>query len=464
MDEKIQLNLENDLLMLEENYWGKYLLNKFFIQIKTRKFRNEIPSYSFIDFTFSDYDQLQLQRENFPTIYHEYIHYIHEVSTIVGISSFYYQLYNLSIFTKYAINVKDSSDYPIISVEDKIIYNKIKRTLSSLEGGKASTLKDFRILKIDDIDMQDFVVDLPNLEAPVQIKIPVISFQAHNSVKDKFSTEYLYLGKIFLYEGIAHNLDKLVQVHQNFQPDANSKTSAEYLVMELVAKAIMPNIEMRDILEAASLSLSYLNCGQKFIEILEEVKATGSAKDTLVKVKVETSNYLEQYIANIDESLVDIISVFEGREHLKYATSYLKDIMVSASKRRIENPVFEIDISYSKEFTDLMDYATICPYMYEFADDFDELMRDFSGANVNKELGNSLMVLLAHIDYYLSAEQKKDYNHCCPFYTTCNERLRKTFPEQCRTKPRLSYDEMIKNPNSSVCAYSAGVAYTKHSA
>lgn len=68
-------NLDNFLAMLGDRYWGKYLLNRFFIHVKTGKRRDDIPSYDFENDNFSEDDQLKLQKDNFPAIFHEYIHY-----------------------------------------------------------------------------------------------------------------------------------------------------------------------------------------------------------------------------------------------------------------------------------------------------------------------------------------------------------------------------------------------------
>ncbi|WP_157255616.1 hypothetical protein [Pedobacter sp. Leaf41] len=59
-------NAYNDLHKLSEEYWRTNTLNKFFIQINTRKPISAVPSYDFHNFTFSGLDQLVLQRENFP--------------------------------------------------------------------------------------------------------------------------------------------------------------------------------------------------------------------------------------------------------------------------------------------------------------------------------------------------------------------------------------------------------------
>jgi len=53
MKEQELENAYNDLHKLSEEYWGTYSLNKFFIQINTRKPRSAVPSYDFEDYNLA---------------------------------------------------------------------------------------------------------------------------------------------------------------------------------------------------------------------------------------------------------------------------------------------------------------------------------------------------------------------------------------------------------------------------
>jgi hypothetical protein len=86
MESLTEQELEDVLFSIGPNYLGKYLMNKFFIQIKTTFRKKDIPSYDSEKHDFSRADQLAIQKQYQEVIHHENIHYVHEVSTImVGI-------------------------------------------------------------------------------------------------------------------------------------------------------------------------------------------------------------------------------------------------------------------------------------------------------------------------------------------------------------------------------------------
>lgn len=453
---KIKKDFEDALARLGDKYWGKYLLNRFFIQIKTRKRRIDIPSYNFEEDNFSVEDQLKLQKENFPAIFHEYIHYIHEVSTMAGTTNFYYQFVNRAYFSMSAVNTK-GSEFPTIDVDTLKMMKRTNSVFASLDGGNLHNIESIFILRIIDIQLNDFYAQLPNLGLPLKMKIPVINFEAFDKETEKYTNEELYLGKFYLYEGIAHNIDRLIQLEMGFTPVPASKISAEYLVMEKVAKHIVSDLNLREMLELATLSLSYLNCGEYFIGFLNEIAKSNNRDQTLNELKEETKFLLQERFMDFKETFEDLKGALKGRRTILNAVDYLSNLMIAGMSHRINNPVFEIDVVYSKRYSEIQKYVDMCPMMYEFDEDFDTFKRDYTGIN-SYDHGDDMLTLLGYLDYYYSAMAKIEI-HCCPLYTSCNHPLRKAKGDQCKSKPRLAYEDNIE---FGWCHYGLGVAYHKH--
>lgn len=449
-------DVEGVLAMLGDRYWGKYLLNRFFIQIKTGKKRSDIPSYNFGDDTFSEDDQLKIQKENFPAIFHEYIHYIHEVSTMVGTTNFYYQFVNRVYFSVFAVKTL-GSEYPTIDGDTLKFMNRTKLVLASLDGGNLHNIEDLVILRVTDFDLQDFYAQLPNLPHPLKMKIPVIMFEAFDKRNNKYTKEELYLGKFYLYEGIAHNIDRLIQLEMGGNLEPESKISAEYLVMEKVAKHIVPDISLREMLEVATLSLSYLNCGEYFIGFLNEIVKIDDRPQILKELKEETRLLLNERFLDFKESFENLKEALKGRKPLIHAVGHLAEVMITGMRHRIDNPVFEIDVVYSRRYNEIQNYITMCPMMYEFNEDFDTFKRDYAGTYLDN-IGDDMLTLLSYLDYYYSAMAKIE-THCCPLYTACNHPLRMAKGRQCKSKPRLAYEDKFEY---GWCHYGLGVAYHKH--
>ncbi|RKF37663.1 hypothetical protein BCY89_27685 [Sphingobacterium siyangense] len=441
------------LEMIDGEMWGSYLLNKFFIKINTRKSRGDIPSYDFTTNEFSIEDQIKLQKENYPAIYHEFIHYIHEITTMAGIVPFYYTFASIVSFTACEQNEK-SSDYPI---EPKDLLQRIKKTnniLLALDGTKLMETENLSIIQINNFELNNFIVDLPNLESPLEIMLPVVNIQVFDKkTKSSYHREFTF-GRLHIYEGLAQNIDRIVQQSFGVKPHPKRMLNFEYLFMEKIAKHIFSGIQQNHLLQIASLSLSYLNCSEYFIYFIERLKKSNNQEKELLKFKQETASLLRKQLPDFEETMTGVLNALSGRNEIQNAYGHLIDQMITGMKLRIENPVFEIDIVYSGVFNDLEKKVTMCPMMYTFnKESEDTFIRDYTGTNLENGLGGNMLILLCFIDYFKSAIANVK-EHICPLYTSCNHKLRQKKGHQCKTKPRLSFEDRF---NYGPCYYSAGI-------
>lgn len=448
--------LAQDLLAsLGEDYWGKYLINRFFIQIKTRKKRSDIPSYNFETNSFSREDQIKLQQENFPAIFHEYIHYLHELSTMAGNLNFYYQVINRAYFSMYAVKTS-GSDYPIIEIETLRLMNANTRVFQSLDGHRPNNLATIKILRITKIELVPFNAKLSNHPQQLAMRIPVLNFEAFNTETKVHYTDEFSFGKFYLYEGIAHHIENLTHAAVGSAAQKQSEISAEYLLMEKVAKFIVPDISERDMLEVATLSLSYMNCGEFFIGFLNDLASHYNRAEVLQGLKKRTQEVLKETLPDFIAQFQWLEGSVQGRQPLINAVGYLSKIMIANLKHRIANPLFDIDLIYSGGFNEILDYVKMSPMMYEFDEDFDTIQRDYAGTYLDA-IGNDMLTFLGYLDYFYAATKGVE-NHACPLYTSCNHPLRMAKGDQCKTKPRLAYEDESK---FGLCHYGLGVAYHK---
>ena len=99
--ESIEQQLELLIPILnKQQEWGTYYMGKFYFTIATNKKRIEVgltDSYTELDANI----QLQLQMENYPALFHEYIHYLHELSTVIGNVGLGIDLSGKAIFTNW---------------------------------------------------------------------------------------------------------------------------------------------------------------------------------------------------------------------------------------------------------------------------------------------------------------------------------------------------------------------------
>jgi len=442
-----------DLQSIGTRYAGVYLVNKFFIKIITNKLKADIPSYDYLDHSFSEDDQLQLQKENYPTLYHEYIHYIHEVSTMAGITQFYLNIINRAIFTNH-VGLPESSLALPITGKYKDKFDKINSTLQAATGGSLHQLDDRLIYRIDSVDLFDFPVYEPTRDIMAPIKIPMITYSYLDQTTGIDGQDSVYFGKYFIYEGLAHHLDQLVTMQLKMPQTPKRVVKPEYKLLEMVARYLFPKIDERSMLEMASMSLCYFNCGQRFIRTIEEAVTVGHLPGYLMELQNEVHDHLTEHRDEILGTLEEIKKIFEKRAGMHAAATHLCNVMAAAYDQRIKKPVFEIDITYSGHLKDMREYVDLCDMVYELADD-DNYLRDFAGTYLTNELANDLRIFLCNVDYYQMSVANVT-EHCCPLYTFCPHRIRQEKPDQCRTKPRLSFED---HQAYGWCHYGRGVAY-----
>lgn len=444
----------NQLNSIGTEYAGMYLVNKFFIKIRTKTRKRDIPSYNYKTHDFSDDDQKKLRDENFVTLYHEYIHYIHEISTMIGITQFNFEVINRSIFSEF-VNIPNTSLASEISGEKADMFNLIRKTNGALLGHTAIQLDGQIIIIIKDITLIPFKAYAPFYEKPLNIQIPQIVYEYANSQTGFYGENSVLFGKFYLYEGIAHHLEQLVARRINIEPTPSAQVLPEYKLMAQIAKFILPNIDERSMLELASLSLSYFNSGEWFIHMLQEIASEDLyIPGYIMEMKEKVSKELAERKDDLVYTLEGIKRIFKKREAISVATNHLCDQMINGFKQRILNPVFEIDITYSRGLVDLVKCIPFCDMMYELVDE-DDYMKDFAGSHLQNQLAKDLQTFLCHVDYHQVSIANPE-SHCCPLYTFCPHKLRNAKPHQCRTKPRLSFEDQGE---FGWCNYSLGIAY-----
>jgi hypothetical protein len=113
-------------------------------------------------------------------------------------------------------------------------------------------------------------INLPLFETTLEFNVPIVFFDGFDTSENTHVKDSLFFGKFYLYEGIAFKLDRLMHKILGRKAGNESLVGEEYKIMEKVAKSIVNDITEREMLDLASLSLSYLNAGEYFISFLKK--------------------------------------------------------------------------------------------------------------------------------------------------------------------------------------------------
>jgi hypothetical protein len=472
MSEIITLHKIESLLarLQTQDQWGTYYMGKFYFTIHTNKEKKEVGLVNDKNELDSEV-QMRLQWENYPALFHEYIHYLHELSSVVGNLGFGLNLCARSIFTNWLdLNPKSAITQGYTSNSDVFIQKYVKATTTKdILFGDSNTALVGRFIEVKSIDYLEQVAYIPfeNDFQEIRLNIPKIGFTQYAG--NKIKLEYILFGKYFIYEGLAYELDRLVdQQVRGLEKIEDNARGTEYTVLRRLAQYIFPNIDKKTYLCLASVSLQYIDCGNTFISLTNQVKSDCdlgfSQEECINTLKAQTKSLLIGQRNEFIEAQEEYKVIFLKRQQLYKAFGYLINKMQLLYDERIKNPTFEVDYVFDGKHRELLDIAQICDYMYLFNDKID-YMRDFLGTSMDIETSTALKALLSSEDYYSAHKVFATVNvekteHTCPFYYCCDLQLRKSNASICKEKPWRIY-EVSSHSDHQYCWYGQGVLETK---
>lgn len=464
----LQINNPALDLLKKQQEWGTYYIGKFYFTIATNKKRVEVgltKSNTELEIEY----QRQLQNDNYPALFHEYIHYLHELSTVIGNAGLGIDLSAKSIFTHWLDNNPQSAisnGYTNNELGEK--YAKAFTTQGVLVGDINHVFSG-KFIEVESIDyvMQHVHFPIGTDFQTGELLIPQIQFI--ELVDKKIRNNSLMFGKYFIYEGIAYELDRVVDMQiKGLKKISDESKGTEYTVLRRVAQYIFPEIEKNVYLALGSMSLQFIDCGNIFIKMAEEVRdnfRNGFSQTNSVRlIKDKVIELLKEKRESFINAQEEYKNIFLKRKMLSKAFEFLTDKMKRLYDERIKNPSFEVDLVFEGKHLDILSIANICDYMYLFTDE-DDYMRDFLGTSIDLETSMSLKTLLSYDDFYKAhyfqpTSSVELDEHMCPFFRCCNLDLRTGNPEICRTKPWRIFELSAKTDNK-YCWYGQGVLEMK---
>lgn len=440
-----------------------YFIGKYYFSIHTGKERKD---YGLLPEQQVPLEvQRQMQRENLVPIFHEYIHYIHEISTPVGNVGLSLDLIKKSLFSNFFDPRKDSCESLGMTGELRDRYRYMNASKALLEGSKSVNTKILKIELAGNL-LQDFQILSGDMLASRSIEIPILTAKIHQN--DRFEAVNLYFGKFFIYEGLAYELDReldrQLSGRSTIQDDMRF---TEYTVLRLVALKIYPSIDTKSFLTLASLSLAYINCGFVFIDLLHGLKKRVDAgermEDILEQFKQKVRELMLEQSDDFEGAQEEIIAIFAGRPQLLTAFQYICGHAKATYTIRKTEPTFEVDLMFSGQFETLLEKAPICDYMYQFAD-LDSYGRDFLGtSSMDNATSQACKVLISyshyqecHREFSTSKLESRNIETPCPFFSCCTLQLRQDHAKICGSRPWRIF-EVSARTDQRYCWYGNGV-------
>jgi hypothetical protein len=448
---------------------ASYFIGKYYFSVFTNKLRSELGLMPAEEMSLTL--QKELQTQNLISIFHEYIHYIHEISTVLGNIGLSLDIILKSIFSQQFSTYLDNCEYGGFDFSNKDLVDNFSKIYATKEVINGGGILEGRLITIDSFSLNKQDVYLIDGSDLISYKIDVPILKTNIFINGHYKDTPIPFGKFYIYEGLAYELDRIVNQQLNKLTEIKDDLKAtENTVLRSFAKHIYPEIDKECFLVAASLSLTYLDSGSMFISFITKIKTEMEAginkEDILGKIKKATSDILVSKLAAFNEAQDEITDVFRKRKQLNNAFFTITEEAKRGYLMRSKSPSFEVDVVIKGEYFKLLDIIPVCDYMYIFKDK-EEYMRDLIGtASFTDEESQALNVLIAYDHYQKShwlkstKEIEKTEKYKCPFFSCCNLKYRETHEKICAEKPWRIF-EVSFNSDKQYCWYGQAVGEFK---
>lgn len=405
---------------------------------------------------------------------HEYLHYLHNYSTVAGICEFVCHLKLARLLITASTDDGLCLGSAALTQEERLNYAQLIQWQLHLRG-------DCRLSKAADVHGKLFALHVVNVRRTQfemtllgQTLTPeraVVTARIESSLAEPV-TERFQLGYWVITEGIAHAMEKMIMVaagRSTADMEASTPTFP-YKVSELVIQAytaLVPTAEQA--LKIGLLALQSSDCGASFIEIVDELSKTPHSIDvTLHQLATRTQIHLGENLAALFEKMVNPeCSGFSSRPVLHEAIAHVRDLCRHYLTERGHDAFFELplgrmdpnSIEGIKCFLDRFPSCTIQHFGRQRGDLF------YVGAGERSDRELQVMGAYQGFGYYMWAHLRKDglvptrslgQLTCC-FYGSCDVPFARTNSDVCQNTAWRAFDRHGTNH----CWFAAGVGHAR---
>lgn len=384
---------------------------------------------------------------------HEWIHYLHNLSTIVGMSTVctYANIWNSFrwTFKDDGWSHPDAPEDPTVvpAIEEQFDYLRILRSpsRSTLPLGAETGFTHATAYKLDrENDLPNQLVDFISLS---------LEYRRHADAEVEQHEAAIRTHEILEYAAFA--LEEIASIKLRSVPRAPKLIP--YLLVAKLAELVSPSLDKMQILKATIACLQHPSPPGQLLSILGRAEqASLDGKDADAEVAAAAMELLSEQWPLVEMTLKQTESVFPLREAMGESVKHTMDSIRNLMAHRRQNPFFEIDAVSG--FKDIK--SSVAKLIHAFGGPIfvqrrlgypDQIGRDlmynfFALDPEVHEITNGW--LWAHAAYrFISAHVGGDRrlkataharSIACPFYTTCVCTFRENNPNLCTTKPWLS--------------------------
>ena len=409
--------------------------------------------------------------------FHEYAHFLHNISTISGISIL---INTIELWRRFRVTHHTTGYCNGSDGQSAIDQRDLKQLLKHIYAMRHNNNPELEVIVNPvTINIRSYVSH-PSAWFNGKVLATELTYVAKLE-DDHGGTEVVEgtIGTLELLESAAWLLEK--RIVQALDPSAEAKRPPvfPYLVVEEFCKTKAPDIDDEGVLACILSALQSSDATSAITEVLAVfTKAVSDDENAAEAVGSCTTMALQQNLPKLDRVLVELEEEFGGEGIMAMAIQRIVKAARRALELRAERPFFELD--WIKEvgngnmcLNDIMKRIPSCGVLQVNHGSQDKLKRDFllsflapsTDSVYDPEAG--FMVVHSIFDYlnrHVGVNGFVPTNNAaqrpCPFYTTCDLSLRRSAPEICKNTPWTSSDWTSWDERG-VCWYGIGVRVTR---
>jgi hypothetical protein len=406
--------------------------------------------------------------EDFSTFVHEYWHYLQNLTTVAGFSSF--ELFHdlAARFHETLVNNVDGTSIGSVGIHGT--HGQVVQELLEImrarrgEGCPAGIdNQDVAAFDILDVTIDEYALTRNGQQVPLSRVL--LAVRVHLKDGTAADADVLF-GQLCIEEGIAYEIDRMVAGGGPGTPAVDNASPFPYLVLrELACARSDVDVHRIDLIALATLSLLTTDPAVNFLNMLDDFGVRRTAGETVAQaldgIWQSLRTHSEQVInLIIDHDMPSIVADYQGRGLLQHAVEYLAENYTDLLRRRLQNPFFDIhpftNNNLNREVLEqLFRQILPCDTIQSLSGDEHAVTRDLlvtfgvppeRWTRLGYRPADFLRTLECQVDYLFAhlcnsgflASANTDSR--CPFYSVCGLSLRRDHPELCRESPWEAFD------------------------
>lgn len=387
-------------------------------------------------------------------VIHEWTHYLHNVSTIHGLSAFANLVHLWSVFRRTIGPDGFSMGSSSLPEDIRMHFRQKNRFIQTTRGRQPNDIPgkfSDELVTVTELSVKSQA--LPGLD--IETRVIVCALSIRNAQGDSYLAS-VQIGAHEIVESVAYMLEARFTVRAGEKPVEVS--FAPYRLLKMLAHHVAPHLTEELVIACGIASLQNSDPPSSLLQELAFAEAESlKGSDVIAVLEERQRQELDEASAWIAEQLKMIEDIFPVEEAMACAIRKTVSTMRSNFEARKLHPFFELvlieNIRTKGDLKPILSAFGACSILQQRPGSEDDSQRDLRYEFVLDDVRDSSLDLgrcLMHVAFDFvrqhsrngeivpTLELKKSRMYRCPFYTVCGEDTRKTSHQVCAEEPWMT--------------------------